>query len=95
MAMVLFYNTVEIKTQAVKILTDVEITHSNIVCPISAVLAPFMLFLTLKPDFTLLTVTGSNTTEQDSRIYPFSLSVSSLNFSEVNTVVFNFNLDLQ
>lgn len=95
MTMVLFYNTVEIKTQAVKIITDVEVAHPSIVCPISAVLAPIKPFLTLKPDFTLLTVTGSNTNELDSKIYPFTLTVTSPIFSAVTAAVYNFTLNLQ
>ena len=92
--MVLSYNTVEIKTQTIKILTDIELLYPTITCPISAVLAPSKPFLTLKTDFTLLTVTGSNTTELDSKIYPFTLTVTSPNFSAVNTVVYSFSLDL-
>ena len=92
--MVLSYDTVEIITQTVKILTNVEIAHPTIVCPISAVLAPLKPFLTLKPDFTLLTVIGSNTTELDSKIYPFTLTVTSPNFSAVTATVYNFTLNL-
>jgi hypothetical protein len=94
MTMVLSYNTVEIKTQTIKILTDVELSNPTITCPILAVLAPSKPFLTLKTDFTLLTVTGSNTTELDSKIYPFTLTVTSPNFPAVNTVVYSFSLDL-
>ena len=94
MTMVLFYNTVEIKTQTIKILTDVELLYPTITCPISAVLAPSKPFITLKTDFTLLTVSGSNTTELDSMIYPCTLTVTSPNFPAVNAVVYSFTLDL-
>ena len=93
MTMVLFYNTVEIKTQTIKILTDVELLYPTITCPISAVLAPSKPFITLKTDFTLLTVTGSNTIETDSKIYTFTLTVTSPNFPAVN-IVYSFSLDL-
>jgi hypothetical protein len=95
MTMVLSYNTLEVITQAVKILTDVEVTHPSIVCPITAVIAPTKPFLTLNTDFTLLTVSGSNTTELDSRIYSCTLIVTSPNFPSVNAAVYNFMLDLQ
>ena len=93
MTMVLSYNTAEIKTQTIKILTDVELSNPTITCPISAVLAPSKPFLTLNTDFTLLTVTGSNTIETDSKIYPFTLTVTSPNFPAVN-IVYSFSLDL-
>ena len=95
MKLILQYNTVEIITQTVKILTDVQVANSSIICPIFAVLSPLKPFLTLKTDFTLLIVKNSDTNSLDCGTYPFTLTVTSPNWPTVNAVVYNFKLELK
>jgi|LakMenEpi03Aug12_release.lakeMendotaPanAssembly.Ray.scaffolds.fasta_scaffold5046268_1 hypothetical protein len=52
----LYYQTTEQKQQSFKIWTDVERAHSNIICPISAVLTP----VTAYPKNTFLLMSISN-----------------------------------
>ena len=89
MLMILYYNTAEVISQPISILTDIEQTNS-IVCPITAVLAPSHSFMILKPDFTLLTLDGSATSQLDIGIYSFTLTVSSPNFVSVASVVYSY-----
>ena len=70
MQIILYYKTNEQKQQTFKLQTDVERLH-NIVCPISAVLIPATVYLSISADLTLIRLDGSKLTDPDIGIHPF------------------------
>ena len=70
MQIILYYKTNEQKQQTFKLQTDVE-RLNNIVCPISAVLIPATVYLTISADLTLISLDGSKLTDPDIGIHPF------------------------
>ena len=71
-----------ISTQIVVILTDVQIAHPAIVCPITATLSPSAAYISLSADFTTITVNPALLVmPTDSGSHIFTLTVNSRNFS--------------
>ena len=71
-----------ISTQIVVILTDVQIAHPAIVCPITANLSPSAAYISLSTDFTTITVNPALLVmPTDSGSHIFTLTVNSKNFS--------------
>ena len=71
-----------ISTQIVVILTDVQIAHPAIVCPITANLSPSAAYISLSTDFTTITVNPALLVmPTDSGSHIFTLTVNSRNFS--------------
>ena len=71
-----------ISTQIVVILTDVQIAHPAIVCPITAILSPFAAYISLSTDFTTITVNPALLVmPTDSGSHIFTLTVNSRNYS--------------
>ena len=81
-------------TQAVAILTDVQVATPAIVCPITATLTPSAAYISLSGDFTTISVDESLLySPTDLGTHPFVLTVDSLNYSgTVTTQTYNFNL---
>jgi hypothetical protein len=52
MSIIMYYLTTETKSQTVKILSDVEVAHPTIICPITAVLTPTLNYIKLSVDYT-------------------------------------------
>ena len=52
MSITMYYLTTETKSQTFKILTDVEVAHPTIICPITAVLTPSLVYITVSGDYT-------------------------------------------
>lgn len=76
----MYYQTTQVFTEAVRILTDFELANPHIVCPITAVLTPAKPYLTLASDFTSISLNGSQASDTDVGIHFFTLTVNSLRF---------------
>jgi hypothetical protein len=80
MQIIMYYLTTETKTQAVKIWTDVERTHS-IICPISAVLTPSLPYISLSADLTTILVDASFASDLDVGLHTMTLTVKNSVFA--------------
>ena len=59
MSIVMYYQTTETKTQTIKILTDVEVANSSVVCPITAVLSLVKPYISVSSDSSSIILDGS------------------------------------
>jgi hypothetical protein len=95
MSIIMYYLTTETMSKTVKILTDVEVAHPTIVCPITAVLTPSLSYITISGDYTSISLNGALTTQADVGLHPMTLTVKSANFpGSVVQVAYAFNLNL-
>jgi hypothetical protein len=83
--------------QAVKIYTDIERTHSAIVCPITATLSPSKAFISLSTNYDLISILEAKITKPlHIGVHDFTLTVKSPNFSASGTEkTYNFSVTLQ
>ena len=96
MTMIMYSATTQIITQPVKILTDVEIAHPTVICPITAVLTPARPYLSISADSATITLDGSKASDLDVGIQTITLTVNSKSFSTLVTqATYTFQLDLQ
>ena len=80
-------------TEAVIILTDVQMLYPTIVCPITATLSPAKTFIALSGDFATISVDASQIVVSDYGINTFTLTVNSANFpGYVLEQTYNFNV---
>ena len=70
-----------IATQTVTILTDIQVTHSSIVCPITATLSPSFAYISLSADYSTIAVNAALlTSPSDLGVDDFTLTVNSASF---------------
>ena len=70
-----------ITTQTVVIKTDIEVAHPTIVCPITAVLTPTAVFISLSADYKTISVDATQIAKPaDYGTYSYVLTVNSSNF---------------
>lgn len=92
----MYYQTTETKSQAVKILTDVEQANPSIVCPISAVLTPAKPYISVSSDYSSIILDGSKASDADVGLHTFTLTVNSKLFSALVTqVTFTFVVEFK
>lgn len=80
MQIIMYYQTAETQTQAVKIWTDVERNHA-IICPINAVLTPALPYISLSADFTTILVDASFASDLDVGLHTMTLTVTNWVFA--------------
>jgi hypothetical protein len=74
----------EIATQNIKILTDVQIASTTIICPITATLTPSKAYISLSADFKTLSVQASYILKPtDYGTQSFTLNVNSANYPSI------------
>ena len=68
--------------QSVVILTDVQVAHSSIVCPITATLSPSASYISLSANYDTISVNAAlMVSPTDNGTHLFTLTVNSSNFS--------------
>jgi hypothetical protein len=96
MSIVMYYQTTETKTQTIKILTDVEVANSSVVCPITAVLSLVKPYISVSSDSSSIILDGSKASDADVGQQTVTLTVNNKIFSTlVAAATFTFVLDLK